>query len=89
MLEIPDAAVDELGYLRKLCTFRNAEFEIIGIQGDQAVLHFLGENYEVARQLGLTEVDFRQWRAVVARTGLSDVRDEVRTIRRGLFGSEN
>lgn len=89
VLEVPDAAVEELAYLRKLCTFRQAEFEIIGIQGDQAVLHFLGENYEVARQLGLTEVDFRQWRAVVARTELSDVRDEVRTIRRGLFGSEN
>ena len=89
VLEVPDAAVDELSYLRKLCTFRDAEFEIIGIQGDQAVLHFLGENYEVAHQLGLTEVGFRQWRTVVGRAELSDVRDEIRPIRRGLFGSEN
>ncbi|MDT7782963.1 MAG: hypothetical protein QOF58_1382 [Pseudonocardiales bacterium] len=89
VLEIPDAAVEELAYLRKLCTFRNAEFEIIGIQGDQAVLHYLGENFEVAHQLGLTEVDFRQWRAVAGRAELSDVRDEVRPIRRGLFRSEN
>ncbi|MET8759366.1 hypothetical protein [Lentzea sp. NPDC004782] len=87
VLEVPDAAVEELGHQRLLCTFRGAEFEVIGIQGDQAVLHFLGENYEIAQQLGLTEVDFRQWRTVVPRGELADVRDEIRPIRRGLFGS--
>ncbi len=86
-LEIPDAVVDQLGYLRKLCVHRGERFEVLGIQGDQAVLHYLGENYETARRLGLTEVDFRQWRTVVPRTELSDVGDEIRLIQRGLFGS--
>jgi hypothetical protein len=88
-LEVPDAVVEDLVHLRKLCTWRGAEFEIIGIMGENAVLHFLGENYEIAQQLGLSEVDFRQWRALASRNELSDVRDEARPIQRGLFAREN
>lgn len=86
-LEIPDVVVDELNHVRKLCIYKGAEFEILGIMGENAVLHFLGENYEVARQLGLTEVDFRQWRIIAPRRELTDVRDDVRQIQRGLFGT--
>lgn len=88
-LEVLDVQVEELAYLRKLCTYRGAEFEILGIMGEHAVLHFLGENYETAQQLGLSEVDFRQWRTLAARSELADVRDEIRPIRQGLFAGEN
>ena len=77
-----------------MCAIRSllpsdAEFEIIGVLGENAVLHFLGENYETAQQLGLSEVDFRQWRTLASRNELSDVRDETRPIQRGLFAREN
>ncbi|MEV6242907.1 hypothetical protein [Lentzea sp. NPDC051838] len=88
-LDVLDVQVEELAYLRKLCTYRGAEFEILGIMGDNAVLHFLGENFETAEQLGLSEVDFRQWRTLAARNELADVRDEIRPVQRGLFGSDN
>ncbi|MGI5504306.1 hypothetical protein [Lentzea sp. CA-135723] len=88
-LEVPDAAVEDLQLVRTVCTFRGAEFEIIGVLGDEAVLHFLGENYETAQQLGLSEVDFRQWRTVARRAEVSDIRGDARPIRRGLFGREN
>lgn len=88
-LEVLDVQVEELGYLRKLCTYRGAEFEILGIMGENAVLHFIGENYETAQRLELSEVDFRQWRTLAPRNELSDVRDEVRPIQRGLFATEN
>ncbi|GLY53840.1 hypothetical protein [Lentzea sp. NBRC 102530] len=88
-LEVPDAAVEDLQLVRTICTYRGAEFEIIGVLGDQAVLHFLGENYEVAQELGLSEVDFRQWRTTAWRAEVSDVRGDARPVRRGLFGREN
>jgi hypothetical protein len=53
------------------------------------VLHFLGENYETAQQLGLSEVDFRQWRTLAQRNEVSDIRGDARPIRRGLFAREN
>ncbi|MFS8098019.1 hypothetical protein LFM09_12830 [Lentzea alba] len=88
-LEVPNAVVEDLAIVRKLCTYRDEAFEIVGIMGDQAVLHFLGENHETAQRLGLSEVDFRQWRTLASRAELSDVRDEVRPIQRGLFAREN
>ncbi|MGZ3142017.1 hypothetical protein ACVDFE_08470 [Lentzea chajnantorensis] len=86
-LELPDAAVEELVHVRKLCTYRGAPFEVLGIQSDQVTLHYLGENYQQAQELGLTEVDFRQWRTFATRGEVTDVRDEVRPLPRGLFGS--
>lgn len=88
-LEVPDAVVEDLQLVRTICAYRGAEFEIIGVLGDQAVLHFLGENYEVAQELGLSEVDFRQWRTTAQRAEVSDIRGDARPIRRGLFGREN
>ncbi|WP_086826149.1 hypothetical protein [Allokutzneria sp. NRRL B-24872] len=79
-LEVPAAAVSDLGFARKLCTYRDAEFEIVGVIGDHAVLHFVGEDHDAARQLGLSEVDFRQWRAFVHRNELHDIRDEFRPL---------
>ncbi|TWP47775.1 hypothetical protein FKR81_31030 [Lentzea tibetensis] len=86
-LQVPDVAVDEIAVLRKRCTWRGAEFELLDVSGDHAVLNFLGENYEVAAQLGLTEVDYRQWRTVAPRAELTDVRDETRALPRGLFSA--
>ncbi|GAA3990385.1 hypothetical protein GCM10022247_06380 [Allokutzneria multivorans] len=80
VLEVPATAVQGLGLARKLCTHRDAEFEIIGVIGDHAVLHFVGENHETAQHLGLSEVDFRQWRAFVHRNALHDIRDEFRPL---------
>ncbi|MCG8921599.1 hypothetical protein V1227_30500 [Lentzea sp. DG1S-22] len=88
-LEVPDALVEDLQLVRTVCTYRGAEFEIVGVLGDQAVLHFLGENYEVAQELGLSEVDFRQWRTVARRDEVSDIRGDARPVQRGLFAREN
>ena len=81
--------MEDLQLVRTLCTYQGAEFEIIGVLGDQAVLHFLGENYETAQRLGLSEVDFRQWRTLAQRGDVSDIRGEARPVQRGLFAREN
>ncbi|SMC65392.1 hypothetical protein [Lentzea albidocapillata] len=88
-LEVPDAVVEDLQLVRTLCTYRGAEFEIVGVFGEQAVLHFVGENHETAEQLNLSEVDFRQWRTLAQRNEVSDIRGDARPIQRGLFAREN
>lgn len=84
-LAVLDAEVAELSYRRQLCTWRDAPFELVDLGPQEAVLHFLGENYEVAEALGLVEVDYRVWRVVVPRAELVDVRPEVRPVERGVL----
>ncbi|OZM70856.1 hypothetical protein CFN78_23390 [Amycolatopsis antarctica] len=84
-LVVLDAQTDELTYRRQLCAWRGAAFELVDLGPQEAVVHFLGQNYEVAEQLGLTEVDYRIWRTIVPRSELTDVRPEVRPVRRGVL----
>ena len=84
-LVVLDAQTDELSYRRQLCTWRGAPFELVDLGPSEAVLHYLGENFEIAEQLGLIEVDYRAWRAVVPRAELTDVRPDVRQIQRGVL----
>lgn len=84
-LIIQDAQAEQLDLRRQLCTWRGQPFELVDLGPQNGVLHYLGENYEVATNLGLSEVDYRVWRTTVARTELTDVRPEVRPVTPGVL----
>jgi hypothetical protein len=71
-----DSQCEELRFLRQLCTWRDTRFELIHSTSDRAVLHYPAANYQQAERLGLTEVDYRLWRAVVPRNELTDLQLE-------------
>lgn len=85
---ILDAQADEIRYLRNLCTWRRQPFEIIDLNATEAELHFLGENYLIAQEFKLTEVDRCVWRTIVPRSEITELRQEVRTIEPGLLRTE-
>lgn len=84
---IADVQAETVHHLRQLTSWRGAPFELVDVVGDRATLNFLGENYQVADALDLVEVDFRVWRAVVPRAELGEIREDLRVVPRGLFGS--
>jgi hypothetical protein len=85
---VDHSELDRLGYLRQLCTWRGAEFELLELHGDRATLHYLGNNYLHAQQLDLVPAAHRQWRTVIARSELGTVRPDLSVLPVvGLFGS--
>ncbi len=68
--------LDELTFVRTLCRWRGANFEILGRGRDTADLHLVDEDYLIAHELGLVEVGYRVWRATVPAAELADVRVE-------------
>jgi hypothetical protein len=50
--------------------------ELVDSLPDQAVIHYIGENGPRAADFGLAEVDYRVWRGCVARTELTDLREQ-------------
>ncbi|RJQ76525.1 hypothetical protein D5S17_17855 [Pseudonocardiaceae bacterium YIM PH 21723] len=68
--------LDGMRYLRQLCTWRGQLFEMVDANQQSVVLNYLGENSEIAKEIGLSEVDYRQWRAIAPRSELQDIRQE-------------
>ena len=72
----------------QLCTWRDAPFELLDIGPNQAVLHFIGDDHEIASELGLTQVDYCVWRTIASRSELGELRVETMRLGvQGVFGS--
>ncbi len=85
---ISDTRFDEVMRIRQLCTWRSAPFELLDVGPNQAVLHFIGDDHEIASELGLTQVDYCVWRAIASRSELSEIRIETTNLGvQGVFGS--
>ncbi|HET9142692.1 hypothetical protein [Actinophytocola sp.] len=72
--------VDELTFVRTLCSWKGATFEILGRGPDGTVLHLVDEDFITARDLGLSEVDYRVWRTVVPAGELTDIRTSAQPV---------
>ncbi|HEV8554868.1 MAG TPA: hypothetical protein VGR06_00535 [Actinophytocola sp.] len=69
--------LDELTFVRTLCRWKDAIFEILARNPELTVLHFAEEDFIAAADLGLTEVDHRVWRTIVPTGELTDIRPEI------------
>ncbi|MGK3199725.1 hypothetical protein [Amycolatopsis sp. MEPSY49] len=76
MKAVDQVELDELTFVRTLCRWRGGTFELLGRTRDSADLHLADEDYLTARDLGLSEVDYRVWRKTVPANELTDVRTE-------------
>jgi len=77
MTVVDQAELEGLTYVRNLCTWRGANFEILDRTPYTSELHLVDEDYLVAGELGLIEVDYRVWRATAPNSELTDVRVDV------------
>ena len=76
MKAVDQAELDELTFVRTLCRWHGGTFEILGRTRETADLHLVDEDYLLARDLELSEVDYRVWRRTVPAAELTDVRTE-------------
>jgi hypothetical protein len=76
MKAVDQVELDELTFVRTLCRWHGGTFEVLGRTRDTADLHLVDEDYLLARDLGLSEVDYRVWRRTVPGAELTDVRTE-------------
>jgi hypothetical protein len=72
--------LEDLTFVRTLCSWRGATFEILARNPEAAVLHLVDEDFLVARELGLVEVDYRVWRTVVPTAELGEIRADVESL---------
>ncbi|HWM05881.1 MAG TPA: hypothetical protein VNP92_26360 [Actinophytocola sp.] len=77
---VDHAELESLTFVRTLCTWRGATFEVLGRGPDTAVLHLAVEDYLTARELGLVEVDYRVWRTIAPAAELTDVRTDAQPV---------
>lgn len=75
------ADLDELVLMRWRAVWRDLPVELVDTVGDDAVIHYIGEDGQSATDLGLAEVDYRVWRGPVPRAELDEVRAETTTLR--------
>lgn len=75
-----DAECDALVYVRLLCTWRDANFEAVDADADTVTLNYLGESHPEATSLGLNEIGYRVWRAVVPRAEITQYEEERREV---------
>ncbi|MFG1639184.1 hypothetical protein ACGFMK_02745 [Amycolatopsis sp. NPDC049252] len=76
MKAVDQVELDELTFVRTLCRWRGGTFEILGRTRDAADLILVDEDFLTARDLGLSEVDYRVWRQTVPAAELTDFRTE-------------
>jgi hypothetical protein len=77
MTVVDHTELDELTFVRNLCTWRGANFEVLGRTRHTTELHLVDEDFLIARELGLIEVDYCVWRATVPTAEVADVRVDV------------
>jgi hypothetical protein len=77
MTVVDQAELDGLTYVRNLCTWRGANFELLGRTAYATELHLVDEDFIVAKELGLVEVDYRVWRATAPTSEITDARVDV------------
>ncbi|HEY0453438.1 hypothetical protein [Actinophytocola sp.] len=77
---VDHAELEALTFLRTLCTWRGAPFEVLARGQDTAVLHLAVEDYLIATELGLVEVGYRVWRTVAPAVELADVRTDAQPV---------
>jgi hypothetical protein len=77
---VDHAELESLTFLRTLCTWRGAEFEVLARGQDTAVLHLAVEDHLTAAELGLSEVGYRVWRTVAPSRELTDVRTDTAAV---------
>lgn len=80
MKVVEQVELDELTFVRTLCRWRGGTFEVLGRGRDTTDLHLVDEDYLLARDLGLVEVDYRVWRQTVPTAELTDVRTEAEPV---------
>ncbi len=80
MKVVEQVELDDLTFVRTLCRWRGGTFEVLGRGRDHADLHLVDEDYLLARDLGLVEVDYRVWRQTVPAAELTDVRTEAEPV---------
>lgn len=74
---VDQAELDELTFVRNLCRWRGANFEILAQHRHATELHLIDEDFLIARELGLIEVDYRVWRVTAPPAEITDTRIEV------------
>ena len=65
--------LDDLTFVRMLCTWRGATFELLARNPNITVLHLVDEDFVTAQELDLVEVDYRVWRIMAPPAELADV----------------
>lgn len=72
--------LDDVTFVRTLCQWRGATFEILARTDEAVLLHLVQEDYLIAQELPLMEVDYRVWRGFARPEDVTDVRVDVRPV---------
>lgn len=72
--------VESLTFLRNLCTWRGAPFEVLARGPELTVLHLAVEDHLTAAELDLVEVDYRVWRTTVPSAEVTNLRTDAQPV---------
>lgn len=73
--------LDGLDVLRWCAGWHGLPVELVDVEQERAVIHYIGRNGSKAADLGLAEVDYRVWRGCAPRAELVDVAERRVTLR--------
>jgi len=73
---LPATEVDELSYVRTLCSWRGEPFIVLGEHDGWLRLEYTGGRSPVAHSLSLEEFDFGVYQGWAPRTEVTDLREQ-------------
>lgn len=72
---VPAAEVDDLSYVRTICSWRGEPFIVLAEQDSWLRVEYTGGKAPVARSLGLEEFDYGVYQGWAAATEVTDIRE--------------
>jgi hypothetical protein len=72
---VPATEVEDLGYVRTVCRWRDEPFIVVGEHETWLRVEYVGGRLPVARRLGLDRIDHGVWQAWAPRAEVTDVHE--------------